>query len=45
MQRGTNEVPVTMMRRLAECVEERVLHQAELLIEYAVPSRTVGGQM
>ncbi len=42
---GTNEVGVTLEHELAERVEDRVLHQVELLIEYAEPPMRVGGQM
>ncbi len=45
VRQGVNEVAVTMEHRLAERVEDRVLHQVELLIEYAEPPMTVGGQM
>ncbi len=45
VQQGVNEVAVTMESRLAERVEDRVLHQVELLIEYAEPPMRVGAQM
>ena len=45
VRQGMNEIAVTMERRLAERVEDRVLHQVELLIEYAEPPMTVGAQM
>ena len=45
VRQGINEVEVTMDYRLAERVEDRVLHQVELLIEYFEPPPTVGGQM
>lgn len=45
VRRGTNEVEVTLESRLAERVEDRVLHQVELLIDYAQAPATVGGQL
>ena len=45
VRQGINEVEVTMDYRLAERVEDRVLHQVELLVEYFEPPPTVGGQM
>ncbi len=42
---GTNTVNVTMDHNLAERVEDRVFHQAELLIEYKHPPVPTGGQM
>ena len=45
VRQGINEVGVTMDYRLAERVDDRVLHQVELLIEYAEPPTPVGRQM
>ena len=45
VRKGTNEVVVTLEQPLAERVDERVLQQVELLIEYAEPPMPVGGQM
>ncbi len=45
VRKGTNEVVVTLEQPLAERVDERVLQQVELLIEYTEPPMPVGGQM
>ena len=45
VRRGGNSVEVCLEEKLAERVEDRVLHQVELLLEYAQAPETVAGQM